>query len=114
MDLGLWELVLTSTIGLGILEKGKSMERNRSDIDAAALAGAGPGAPYDAIEAAVHLTVTFSEYSDYYEHERAGTRTFGRVSDAPRTVLDWEIGISGGASRIGPAEMGSLRLSADG
>ena len=69
------------------------MKRNRSDIDAAASAGAGSGAPYDAMKATAHLTLTFSEYSDYYEHQRAGTRTIGRVSDAPRPVLDWEIGV---------------------
>ena len=42
-------------------------------------------------EAAVRRSLSFSEYSDYYEH-RVGTRVSGSVSDAAPTVLDWEIG----------------------
>ena len=42
-------------------------------------------------ETAVPRSLSFSEYSDYYEH-RAGTRMRGSVSDAAPTVLDWEIG----------------------
>ena len=42
-------------------------------------------------ETAVRRSLSFSEYSDYYEH-RAGTRIDGTVSDAAPTVLDWEIG----------------------
>ena len=37
-------------------------------------------------------SLSFSEYSDYYEHRRAGSRISGSVSDAAPTVLDWEIG----------------------
>lgn len=36
-------------------------------------------------------TLSFSEYSEYYEH-RVGTRISGCVSDAAPTVLDWELG----------------------
>ena len=43
-------------------------------------------------EASAHRSLSFSEYSDYYEHRRAGTRIGGSVSDAAPTVLDWEIG----------------------
>lgn len=43
-------------------------------------------------EAAAHRSLSFSEYSDHYEHQRAGTRIAGSVSDAAPTVLDWEIG----------------------
>ena len=39
-----------------------------------------------------HRSLSFSEYSDYNEHQRAGTRISGSVSDAAPTVLDWEIG----------------------
>ncbi len=42
-------------------------------------------------EAAVRRSLSFSEYSEHYEH-RAGTRISGSVSDADPTVLDWEIG----------------------
>ena len=42
--------------------------------------------------AAAHRSLSFSEYSDYYEHQRAGTRISGSVSNATPTVLDWEIG----------------------
>ena len=42
-------------------------------------------------EAAVRRSLSFSEYSEHYEH-RAGTRISGSVSDAAPTVLDWEIG----------------------
>lgn len=42
-------------------------------------------------QTAVRRSLSFSEYSDYYEH-RAGTRISGSVSDAAPTVLDWEIG----------------------
>jgi len=39
-----------------------------------------------------HRSLSFSEYSDHYEHQRAGTRIRGYVRDAAPTVLDWEIG----------------------
>ncbi len=42
-------------------------------------------------EAAIRRSLSFSEYSEHYEH-RAGTRISGSVSDAAPTVLDWEIG----------------------
>ena len=41
---------------------------------------------------AAHRSLSFSEYSDHYEHQRAGTRIRGCVRDAAPTVLDWEIG----------------------
>lgn len=43
-------------------------------------------------ETAGHRSLSFSEYSDYYEQPRGGTRISGSVSDAAPTVLDWEIG----------------------
>ena len=43
-------------------------------------------------EAGAHRSLSFSEYSDFYERPRAGTRISGSVSDATPTVLDWEIG----------------------
>ncbi len=39
-----------------------------------------------------HRSLSFSEYSDHYEHQRAGTRIRGCVRDAAPAVLDWEIG----------------------
>ena len=43
-------------------------------------------------EASAHLSLSFSEYSDYHEQPRGGTRISGSVSEAAPTVLDWEIG----------------------
>ena len=37
-------------------------------------------------------SLSFSEYSEYYERQRAGIRIGGSVSEAAPTVLDWEIG----------------------
>ena len=42
--------------------------------------------------AVAHRSLSFSEYSDYYESPGAKTRISGSVSDAAPTVLDWEIG----------------------
>ena len=42
-------------------------------------------------EGAARRSLSFSEYSEHYEH-RAGTRISGSVSDAAPTVLDWETG----------------------
>ena len=43
-------------------------------------------------EAASRRSLSFSEYSEYYERQHAGTRISGSVSEAAPTVLDWEIG----------------------
>lgn len=43
-------------------------------------------------KAATRRCLSFSEYSDYHGHQRAGTRIDGSVSDAAPTVLEWEIG----------------------
>ena len=43
-------------------------------------------------EAAAPSSLSFSEYSDYYERPRAGIRISGNVSDAVPTELEWEIG----------------------
>ena len=37
-------------------------------------------------------SMSFSEYSNYYEHPRAGMRISGAVSEAVPTELEWEIG----------------------
>lgn len=37
-------------------------------------------------------SLSFSEYSDYYEHRHAATRTIAAVRDAAPTMLEWEIG----------------------
>lgn len=39
-----------------------------------------------------HRSLSFSAYSDYYEHRHAGTRTIAAVRDAAPTTLEWEIG----------------------
>ena len=43
-------------------------------------------------EAASRFSLSFSEYSAYYERPRAGIRISGNVSDAVPTELEWEIG----------------------
>lgn len=43
------------------------------------------------VETAGRHSLSFSEYSDHHEH-RAGTRIDCSASDAPPTVLDWEVG----------------------
>ena len=42
--------------------------------------------------AAPQPSLSFSEYSNYYERPRAEVRIGGTVSDAVPTELDWEIG----------------------
>ena len=51
-----------------------------------------PGPAVPGRSAAARRSLSFSEYSDYYEHQRAGTRTGGSVGDAAPTVLEWETG----------------------
>ena len=44
------------------------------------------------VGAASHRSLSFSDYSDYYERPSAGMQVAGSVSDAAPTELDWEIG----------------------